>query len=290
MKSILFKLLYALGATRLTAWYYRRRVTILCYHGVTRCSDRRRDDPQGFDVRDRRFAAQLNYLESRCHILSLADYLAARREGRRLPDYSVSMTFDDGHRNFLTAAGVDMAARRIQATFFIISDCIRVASDEDVSVEWSPRDDKVFLSWSDVDRLRRTLGFEIGSHTCSHAELTLLTAREVQREMEQSRSEIVGRLGVDILPFAYPKGKYSEGIVAKARALGYNCALTTDGGGNDSGTDLFKLRRTLIGDDDDEPAFAARVSGLAHLLSQAQERLRFNGHSERRMGAHQKEY
>jgi hypothetical protein len=55
-------------------------------------------------------------------------------------------------------------------------------------------------------------------------------------------------------------------VVAMTRELPYTCALTTDAGTNAPVTDLFLLRRNLIGDDDDEALFAARVSGLTALL------------------------
>jgi hypothetical protein len=53
------------------------------------------------------------------------------------------------------------------------------------------------------------------------------------------------------------------------RELPYTCALTTDAGTNGPATDLFLLRRNLIGDEDDEALFAARVSGLTALLQRA---------------------
>jgi hypothetical protein len=54
-----------------------------------------------------------------------------------------------------------------------------------------------------------------------------------------------------------------------ARKLPYTCALTTDAGTNGPATDLFLLRRNLIGDDDDEALFVARVSGLTAALQRA---------------------
>ena len=45
--------------------------------------------------------------------------------------------------------------------------------------------------------------------------------------------------------------------------------MTTDAGANDPDMNLFLLRRVLVGDDDDIPAFAARVSGLTALLAKA---------------------
>jgi peptidoglycan/xylan/chitin deacetylase (PgdA/CDA1 family) len=85
---------------------------------------------------------------------------------------------------------------------------------------------------------------------------------KAEREMRESHVQIVTRLKEESPSLAYPYGYYSNTIIERARALGYVCALTTDEGGNEPHTDLFALRRTLIGDDDDEPSYAARVSGL----------------------------
>jgi hypothetical protein len=61
---------------------------------------------------------------------------------------------------------------------------------------------------------------------------------------------------------SYPKGEWSE-LFADACRVGYACAVTTDRGSNEMDHDVFTLGRTLIGDNDDEAAFAVavRVSG-----------------------------
>jgi hypothetical protein len=58
----------------------------------------------------------------------------------------------------------------------------------------------------------------------------------------------------------------TDEIASRAAALGYSCAFTTDTGFNGQTKQLFKLHRTLIGDDDDVTAFAARVAGVTRWL------------------------
>jgi len=266
IKTVVFTLLYFLGATRLVAWWNRRQVRILCYHGVTRRLDRILHNPHKLHVRYDRFAAHLDHLQRRYRVISLGEYLAARREGRRLPDYSVILTFDDGYRNFLTVIAPCLAARAMPASVFLVTDRLRQNGDPNMNGHWTPADDELCLSWTEAQNLRRQQPIEFGSHTCSHTELPSLPPQETVREIRDSYTAIVANTDNREVALAYPRGKYSELIVEQARSTGYACALTTDVGTNDMRSDLFTLKRILIGDDDNKAAFAVRVSGLAQWL------------------------
>jgi peptidoglycan/xylan/chitin deacetylase (PgdA/CDA1 family) len=262
MKSFVYALLYLTGVVRLASWLNRRRVAILCYHGVTKRSERSPRDPDGLFVREDRFARQLDYLKPRYHVISLEAYLKARHEGKQLPPYSVVLTFDDGYRNFLTVAARQLAARQMPASVFLITDRLREEDGLGQDLNWSEADDDRCLSWTEAQSLQQSQSIEFGSHTCSHPKLSTLMPAEAERELNASRLLVIGQLGRPYPPFAYPFGDYSEALARRANDLGYTCALTTDEGMNDENTDLFKLRRTLIGDADEKAAFAVRVSGI----------------------------
>ena len=83
MKKIFFTLLHKLQLTRLAAWCNRKRVIILCYHGVTERASRHPDDPSGLHIRADRFEAQLDYLRRHYRVISLAKFLEARRTNAR---------------------------------------------------------------------------------------------------------------------------------------------------------------------------------------------------------------
>ena len=265
MKRILFAFLYLIGAPRLAAWRNRWKVTILCYHGVTERARRSSNDPGGLHVGRQRFSRQLDYLKRNYHVLSLKEYISAREAGRTLPPYSVILTFDDGYRNFLTVATPQLAQRAMPATVFLITDGMR-SNHSGQYDGWMESDDEHCLSWDEARRLSLQHGIEFGSHTCSHSKLTTLSPQVGLQEMEKSLTAVARELQMKEVFLAYPYGDYSDSLSAQARALGYGCAVTTDEGPNDQDANLFKLRRTLIGADDDEPAFAARVSGLIALL------------------------
>lgn len=267
MKRVFFSLLHALQLTRLAAWWNRKRVVILCYHGVTERANRHPSDVSGLHIRADRFESQLDHLRRNYNVISLAEFLEARKNNVPLPDYSVVLTFDDGYRNFLTTALPRLVARDMHVSVFLITD--RMQRENQARVNgWSESDDETFLSWAEIKELQRH-GVEFGSHTCSHRKLSQLATAEAEQELRLSHQTIAAQLSQATMPLAFPYGAYSDAVIAITRELPYTCALTTDAGTNAPSTDLFLLRRNLIGDDDDEALFAARVSGLTALFQKA---------------------
>jgi peptidoglycan/xylan/chitin deacetylase (PgdA/CDA1 family) len=264
MKRSFYSVLHKLQLTRLAAWWNRKRVVILCYHGVTERRERHPADRHGLHIRADRFELQLDYLRRHFHVISLAEFLQARKSHAPLPHRAVVLTFDDGYRNFLTSAAPRLAARGLPVSLFLITD--KIQSDGGAkATHWSESDDETFLSWQEVQALREQ-GVELGSHTCSHRKLSELATADADHELRASYEALGAHLSQPALPLAFPFGSYSDAVIAMARRLPYTCALTTDAGTNGPATDLFLLRRNLIGDDDDEAAFVARVSGLTAAL------------------------
>ncbi len=267
MKKLLFALLYRTGTVRVAAWWNRKRLMILCYHGVTGRAERSPSDHHGLHVRVDRFRNHLRHLQRHYRVISLREFVNASRAKQSLPLYSVILTFDDGYRNFLTAAAPSLADKNFSAAIFLITDRVRDDQTTSSSGEWVSGDDETFLSWAEVRYLIEDGGFEFGSHTCSHRKLATPPAEECRQEMLNSQAAIASRLELSDFALAYPYGDYSAVVAEQARAMGYSCALTTDDGANDGAANVFTLRRTLVGDDDDEAAFAVRVSGAISWIS-----------------------
>jgi len=267
MKKLFFALLYQAGVTRLFSWYYRKRVVFVCYHGVTENVTRDASNSKGLHVNAQRFARHMDFLQKRYHLTSLKQFIKARHNGDCLPDYSMVLTFDDGFRNFLTVAAPILAARKIPATVFLITDKAAERNGSSLEANWSSEDDRRYLSWGEAKQLQRQ-GFEFGSHTCSHPGLLTISAAESRHELKHSRDDLVNNLEVDTPALSYPKGQYSDLLAVDASKVGYACAVTTDRGLNEFDHDLFTLGRALIGDFDDEASLAVRVSGLRWMLVQ----------------------
>jgi peptidoglycan/xylan/chitin deacetylase (PgdA/CDA1 family) len=257
MKKYLFALLQSTGVLKIVSWLNRRKVTILSYHSIIEGDQPSHADPYKQHLPLRLFRRHLDYLQSTCNVISLNDFLKAKRENLRLPDYSVVLTFEDGFEDFYTVAAREFHERKLAAAVFVITDR---------AYGHLPPNGESFLSWPQVQELALS-GIEIGSHTCSHPRLPDLPLEEVRRELADSRSAILDHLSLDHVPLSYPHGCTSESISLLAKSLGYSCAITTTLGPNGRDADVFALTRTTIASDDDLATFAARVSGLTWWIS-----------------------
>lgn len=267
MKKFVLPFLCAFGVHRFAAWWNRKSVIILCYHGITENSNRYRESETGQDVHRDNFAAQLDYLKQRYRIISLDQYLSALRERRPLPDYSVVLTFDDGPRNIATVAAPLLAQRNLPSSVFVITDTLSKGNGAKGNGILAQNDDETFLSWTDAKELERKQPITFESHTCSHPNLLGISKEEVSRELSDSRNALKANLRGSALAFAYPYGQFSPALAEKVREAGYQCALTILGGPNSTKADPYALRRVVISHEEQGSLFAARVSCLTWWLN-----------------------
>jgi len=261
MKKLFFSVLRGAGFVRLVSWWHRDRTIFLCYHSVTKWPQL---IPHEFKLHTSAslFTKHLDYLQRHYRVIPLGEYLEARRDARRLPNYTAVLTFDDGTRNFLTVVAPILRERRLPATAFVITKSTSEREDSLFADEWSPIDDHLHLSWSEIRSLASTPGIEVGSHSHTHPDLTVVTRDEALAELRDSLAAIVEHIGNARPALAYPHGRASADVREMAASLGYSCAFTGELGANDAASDLYDLRRVVIAGDDDPDTFAARVSGL----------------------------
>jgi peptidoglycan/xylan/chitin deacetylase (PgdA/CDA1 family) len=112
----------------------------------------------------------------------------------------------------------------------------------------------------DADQLRAlyAAGWEIGSHSLSHRDLTSHPSRQMD-EIVESRRRLETLLGIPILSFAYPFGAYDSDSLHYVHQAGYIAAM---GLGNESlqgNKNLFYLYRQAVNGSDDLRAFALHL-------------------------------
>lgn len=117
---------------------------------------------------------------------------------------------------------------------------------------------ELYLSRSELEELASQPGVEIGSHTLSHPNLTLLSDSKLRAELEESRSILSQIVGYEIRHLSYPNNAWDERVADMAKACGYSSATATARGRQ---ADLFALPRTNLGWWDDAE-FSVRTSGL----------------------------
>jgi peptidoglycan/xylan/chitin deacetylase (PgdA/CDA1 family) len=218
-------------------------VLSLCYHAVSPSWDWR------YAVRPEQLRAQVEDLLRRGYRpATFTEAVTAPPASRTL-----AVTFDDGHRSVLELGLPVLSALGVPATVFVVTghaDSGRPLSFGRLGAYVGTADEHelVPLGWEDLRRLTEQ-GWEIGSHTATHARLTELDDAALARELAESREACAARLGRPCLSIAYPFGAADARVAAAARAAGYRAGAVVDVGSRRRDT----LRRprvpVLLGDD-----------------------------------------
>src|SRR5262249_30345259 len=151
--------------------------SVLLFHRVT---DAIPED--GITVGEGRFRRICQMLQRRFHVRRLAEVVGVLRSGGPVPNRTVAVTFDDCYQDNLPAVRV-LAEHGLPATFFIPT--AFVGTDHVFSWDRGlPRLPN--LTWDDVQEMVR-MGFDVGSHAVTHADLGAATTADAERELTESK-------------------------------------------------------------------------------------------------------
>ena len=135
----------------------------------------------------------------------------------------IAITFDDGYESVYSDAFAEMGPRGIRGTVFPVVGSIDGYNRWDVQLSRRPFR---HLSWSQLDELAAG-GFEVGSHTLSHRDLTRLDPKTLRRELADSRAILEDRLGSVVTSISYPFGRFSARVIEEALEAGYTRGFTS---------------------------------------------------------------
>jgi peptidoglycan/xylan/chitin deacetylase (PgdA/CDA1 family) len=138
---------------------------------------------------------------------------------------AVAVTFDDGFANFATTAVPLLREHALPATVFVVAG--RAGSTN----LWDRGSGDVIpeLALMDWDALGEVAGdgIEVGAHSMTHADLTVVSDDEREAEIAGSGDVIARQLGAAPRAFAYPYGKANGVAIAAARSA-YERACGTE--------------------------------------------------------------
>ena len=184
----------------------------------------------------------------------------------------VLLTFDDGYAAQRDIAVELLVRHGMTATFFVISSLV---SRNRLRCVFADKE-RAFLSGEDL-RQMEIAGFEVGSHSHTHALCGAIPRAHFEQESALSKQILEQELGHPITSFAYPYGRqraFSSVTRAVLQESGYSAAFTVEESRIERDCDLLKLPRTSINRFDTLATFRRKLQGQYDLLGKAR---RVNG-------------
>ncbi len=86
---------------------------------------------------------------------------------------------------------------------------------------------RCFLSVAEIKEMH-SAGIEFGSHTVHHELLDACPADRLDYELAESKAQIEAIVGDRVESIAYPNGNFSELVVSRSEALGYQMGCTVE--------------------------------------------------------------
>jgi peptidoglycan/xylan/chitin deacetylase (PgdA/CDA1 family) len=162
--------------------------------------------------------------------------------GNDLPPRPIIITFDDGHLDNYTSAFPIMKKYGFTGVLYIVGNYMSTDG------------------YMDADQIKEmaAAGWEIGSHSMNHRDLTLLDDPERERyEIVESKEKLEAELGVPVKTFAYPFGISNEGVIDYVHFAGYIAGMSLGFTYDQGLSNLYTLQRRDIQGGYDVKKFAA---------------------------------
>jgi len=219
--------------------------SVLCFHSISNMNDR-------YTINKNQFSKIIGKISKNSAFIDVESAL-----NNNCIKSSVLITFDDGYKDIFDIVPL-IQKYKIKPLLFVLTNPEKVNRSElDNNIS--------LLNISEIKKLLR-LGFDIGCHTKTHPDLTMISKKQLEAEINDAKKELEQKLGISIKYFAYPKGKYNDEIVKIVKRAGYLAAFTVEPGCISDHLDKFRLPRTIVDTTHQLDEFPAMYSPSTLLL------------------------
>lgn len=217
-------------------------VPILLYHWIAVSPSDGPNYTSPYYVKPEMFDAEMKLLHDWGYTTITIDMLLKSiGEGADLPPRPMLITFDDGHLNNYTTAFPIMQKYGFTGVLYIVGNYVGVAD---------------YLNADQIKEMAAA-GWEVGSHSMTHSDLTALEPQRQRMEVVDSKDFLEKTLGVPVKSIAYPFGLSNSGVIDYAHFAGYSAGMSL-GYTYDQGLgNIFTLQRRDIKGTYDIKQFAA---------------------------------
>ena len=186
-------------------------IPILMYHSIS-------DDFDKLSVHKRAFSKQMNLMKRLGYeTINLSELNNSTNKKHFI------ITFDDGYTDVFKNAFPILQKLNYKATIFIVSELLSNINKWDQKKGNYKK--KELMSNDQVMQLIKE-GYEIGSHTLNHVDLTSANDFDAENQIYQSKINIEKRFNTKVYCFSYPYGSYNKNICNKV-SKHYKFAVTT---------------------------------------------------------------
>jgi len=197
------------------------RAPIVMFHSISTPTERYL---KTYCLSPERFSRFMGWMKRAGYTPALpTDWQAGTASRRR-----VILTFDDAYDDFLSDAFPVLDRHGFKATVFVVVDRIGKTNEWDEPKGFPSRQ---LLSLEQLRDLHHH-GIHLGSHTLTHARLTGLSDRDLEREVCDSKRKLEDLLGAEVPCFSYPYGAVDMRVRAAVARAGYKVAVSTREGLN----------------------------------------------------------
>jgi peptidoglycan/xylan/chitin deacetylase (PgdA/CDA1 family) len=209
-------------------------VPVLCYHHFAETCESSLCTPASV------FEQQMKVLkEEGFSVIStaeLAEFLAFRRA---IPRKAVVINLDDGYRSTYEVAYPILKTYGFTATLFIYTSFIGASKNA--------------LTWDQLKAMKAG-GFEVGSHSVNHVDLSKKFdgesekeyAARVKRELLVSKQVLDEKLNQNTQYIAFPYGEFSPVLLKLCEETGYRVGFSVKAGGNPFFSEPLILKRDQV--------------------------------------------
>ncbi len=197
-EQILILMIFALAFSARWNWWRPKQkgIAVLMYHNIGRVPHK---DRKSLWVSQKKFETQINFLIKKGYtFLGFSDLTE-----KLLPEKSVIITFDDGYKNNLSAIEF-LIINKIKSNMFLVYNAIGKKNYWDINSSRINAEEKLDLDT--LKNLKSSGLVEFGVHTMDHKNLTEIDAKEIKKQVIESKQNLEKTFEIEMNCFAYPYG------------------------------------------------------------------------------------
>jgi peptidoglycan/xylan/chitin deacetylase (PgdA/CDA1 family) len=144
----------------------------------------------------------------------------------------LTLSFDDGLKSQYDTAFKEMQKHNYKGTLFLLADWEGLFERREL------------ITFKEAKEIQNN-GWEIGSHSLDHKDLTILSNEEIKKELEKSK-EILEDEGFEIKTVAFPFGNHNKKIIEEAKKY-YSASRPLENGFNSiENPDFYNLKSKWV--------------------------------------------